>query len=123
MRTRRAAVAACALLSLSMLAACGEEEAPDPDSVGSPSSSPGDATSPTPEVTPSAEPSPTDATADRSVLTTKGLGQGPPPAVDLLAAADPAQPAGTWSLVRPSGEELGLDVSSPLGFATMGNGL
>jgi hypothetical protein len=124
MRTRRTAAAVCSLLVLSLLAGCGEDESPDPETDRTSTSSPSDAPSPSEEPSATAGPEPTQAPpAQVTTLTTKGLAQGPPPAVDHLAAADPADPPGTWSLVRPSGERLGLDVARPFGFAVMGNGL
>jgi hypothetical protein len=126
MRTRRTSAALCSLLVLCLVSACGEEEDPGADEAptSSPSASSPSASSPSASSTGSASPSEEpSAPAGETALTTKGLGQGSPPAVAFLAAADPAQPPGTWSLVRPSGEQLRLDVASPFDFATMGNGL
>ncbi len=57
------------------------------------------------------------------MLSTQDLDQGPPPSVPYLAATDPAQPPGTWSLVRPSGETVRLTVDRPFGFASLGDDL
>lgn len=114
MRTRLPAVVAAAAATLVLLAACGEPATDDPtdDRTGDPT---GD-----PSGEPTGDPS---ASAGATLLSTKRLAQGPPPAVAFLAAADPADPADTWMLVRPGVEPLELDVERPFGFATMGDGL
>ena len=126
MRTRPA-LAAAAVSALIVLGGCGDPE-PSPDADESPSASstpsptesqsPSETTSATPEPEPSEPPA-----GDTTSLSTKGLGQGPPPGIAVLAAADPADPPGTWSLVRSSGESVELDVERPFSFVPMGNGL
>jgi hypothetical protein len=109
----------CSLFLLSLAAGCGEDPGPDSDADAdlTPTSSASSTDAASPSEEPSAPP------VEVTTLTTKGLGQGPPPSVDILAAADPAEPAGTWSLVRPSGEQTPLDIDRPFGFASTGNGL
>jgi hypothetical protein len=126
MSTRRpAALATASVLVLSLLAGCGDkEDDPDADASETPSASGTPSEPPSPSDAPTPTPSgSTPPVGDTTKLTIRGLGQGSTPAVDLLAAADPADPPGTWSLVRPSGASLELSVAQPLGFATMGNGL
>lgn len=124
MRTRRpvALAATCFLLVVSLLGACADQEPDAPDSDGTQSASP----SPSPSASPSdsASPSGEDETPSATTaLTTRGMAQGPPPAVAYLAADDPAAAAGTWSLVRPGGQRLRLPEPGPRTFALMGNGV
>ena len=126
MRTRPGHAVAVSLVVLALLAGCGDPEpdGTDADASESPSASgdPSGSSEPTP--TPTEVPTEPEVPPDASTtLSTKDLGQGPPPAIDLLAAADPADPAGTWSLVRASGESVELSVDQPFGFVPMGNGL
>jgi hypothetical protein len=109
----------CSSLILPLAAGCGADEGPGGDA--DPGATPTPSTSGTVGADPSDEPSA--APAGATALTTKGLSQGPPPSVDVLAAADPAEPTGSWSLVRPSGETTTLGVDRPFGFASTGNGL
>lgn len=115
--------------ALLLLAGCGDPE-PDPDAAasGTPTEaqSPSESPSETPTEAPSTppDPGPTGSPAEgRTVLTSRGLAQGPPPGIAVLAATDPADPPGTWKLVRSSGESVELDVERPFGFVPMGNGL
>jgi hypothetical protein len=122
MRTRLAV----AVASLLLVAACGDTDPADPEAdasdVPSGSATPGPSGEPseTPSETPSEEPS---VPVTGTPLTTKGLDQGPPPSIDLLTANDPARPAAGWSLARPGGGSVALDVTSPVGFVPTGNGL
>lgn len=124
MRTRLGSTVAASAVVLTLLAGCGD---PEPDETDTDASeSPSASTKPTepPEPTPSEEPTESEAPpAASTTLSTKGLGQGAPPAIDVLAAADPADPSGTWSLVRTSGDSVELSVDQPFGFVPMGNGL
>ncbi|GAB3256340.1 hypothetical protein [Nocardioides dilutus] len=122
MRTRLPALAAAGAASLALFAACADPETDDadPDASESPTAS----TDGSPTASPTAEPTEEPPSgAGTTMLSTKGLAQGPAPAVPYLVATDPNDPAGTWALVRPAGETLELDVERPFGFATMGNGL
>jgi hypothetical protein len=124
MRTRLATLAAATAATLALVAGCGDPVAEDADAdpTESPSASAesSETASPTPTEDPSETAPPTDLT---TTLSTKQLSQGAPPAVPYLAADNPAKPTDRWSLVRPAGESLGLRVTGPFGFATMGNGL
>ena len=125
-RLRPVRVLAGSAVVLALLSGCGDDgdDSPDADETPSattdpsPSGSDSATSEPTPEPTETAPPA-----SAGSVLTTKGLAQGAPPAVDYLAAADPSSPGGTWSLVRATGEKVELDVDRPFGFVPMGNGL
>jgi hypothetical protein len=125
MRTRLSSLLVASAVLLLALAGCGDPAADEPeDATETPSASgtPADPASPSEDPTPSPpESEPADDLT--TTFTTRDLGQGPPPAIDVLAAADPADPPGTWSLVRPSGEGVELAVDRPFGFAAMGNGL
>lgn len=123
MRTRVAVLAASSVGTLVLVAGCGDpEQQPDadPTETQSASAEPTETNSPTPTAEPTASVPPPGVTTS---LSTKDLGQGAPPAVPYLAAADPAKPSDSWAMVRPSGESLDLTVTRPFGFATMGNGL
>lgn len=108
MRTRRAAAAACASLGLAVLAACGEDDGADPDADGT------QTTSVSPSMTP-----PSDGPTK---LTMRGLPAGSAPAIAYVAADDPADPSGPWSMTRPDGSSQAVPVTGVHSFVTNGNG-
>jgi hypothetical protein len=125
MRTRRTAAAACSLLALSLLGACGEDDSSGPDADGSPSAttsespsgSPSESASEVPSASPSEGPPPEGTTK----LTIRGLSVGAWPAIAYAAADDPADPAGDWALVQAGGATR-LPVTGIQSLATSGDG-
>ena len=124
MRTQRlAALAAVSLLAMCLLAACGEKEGADPDADGTPTATSSPSGSDSASPSDPASPSETPPAGDTTKLTTRGLAQGQAPRIPYLAADDPADALGPWSLVRADGAELSLPETGPRSFALMGNGL
>jgi len=123
MRTRRAAAAACALLGLSLLAACGEDESAEPDADGTqtPSVSPS-ASDSSPSETPTSSPGMTPPSDGPTKLTTRGLPEGSAPAIAYVAADDPADPSGSWSMTRPDGSSQAVRVPGIHSFVSNGDG-
>lgn len=120
MRTRRTAVAACFLLVVSLLGACGGDEASEPDA-STPSATSSLSASASSSGT--ASPSPTAAPPgdDATKLTIRGLSVGGWPTIAYAAADDPADPSGAWALIQ-SGGATRLPVTGIHSVATIGNG-
>ena len=114
MRTRLG-TALAAVLALSLLGACGEEDGSEPDADGSPTASAQTSESP------SASPSEAPQAEDGTKLTIRGLSAGAWPAIAYAAADDPADPSGPWALVQ-SGGATRLPVTGIQSLATSGNG-